>query len=137
MPANAPEPEATAVARLATDPVSARRITDLVAESFDALEAAAGASEDGAGRWTVAIHFRAPPNQTAVRALVALAAGAEVANALMFETMAPRDWVKASLEGLTPVTVGRFVVHTPHYRTHVPPNRIGIEIEASLAFGTG
>jgi len=131
------QPQPTTAARLATDAATARRIVDLIAESLDAYEAVAGASEDGAGRWIVAIHFRAAPDETAVRALVALAAGASAADALTFETSAPQDWVKASLEGLTPVTAGRFVVHTAHHRAHVPANRIGIEIEASLAFGTG
>src|SRR4051812_19449587 len=47
------------------------------------------------------------------------------------------DGVKASLDGLSPVEAGRFVVHGSHDRARVPPNRIGIEIEAALAFGTG
>jgi ribosomal protein L11 methyltransferase len=96
-----------------------------------------GASEDGPDRWTVAIHFRDPPNETAVRALIGLAAGPDAANALVFETTAARDWVRASLEGLTPVDAGRFVVHGSHDRGRVAANRIAIEIEAGLAFGTG
>jgi len=128
---------ATTVAQLAADEATARRVMDVVAESFDPLAAVAGASEDGPGRWTVAIHFRDPPNETAVRALIALAAGADAANSLAFETTTPRDWVKASHEGLRPIEAGRFVVHTAHHRDRVPRNRIAIEIEASLAFGTG
>jgi ribosomal protein L11 methyltransferase len=128
---------ATTVAQLAADEATARRVMDVVSESFDPLAAVAGASENGPGRWTVAIHFRDPPNETAVRALVALAAGADAAHALAFETTTPQDWVKASHEGLRPIEAGRFVVHTAHYRGRVPRNRIAIEIEASLAFGTG
>ncbi len=55
----------------------------------------------------------------------------------MLETLAPTDWVRKSLDGLTPVEAGRFVVHGAHDRARVAPNRIGIEIEAALAFGTG
>jgi ribosomal protein L11 methyltransferase len=128
---------ASTVARLATDQATAARIVDLVAESFDAFETAAGMSQDGDGRWAVAIHFRDPPNQTAVRALVGLAAGADAANALAFEATAPQDWIRKSIEGLTPVDAGRFVVHGSHDRRRVPVNRIAIEIEAGLAFGTG
>jgi ribosomal protein L11 methyltransferase len=128
---------ATTVAQLAADEATARRVMDVVAESFDPLAAVAGASEDGPDRWTVAIHFRDPPNQTAVRALIALAAGADAANRLAFATTTPQDWVKASHEGLRPIEAGRFVVHTAHYRSRVPVNRSAIEIEASLAFGTG
>jgi ribosomal protein L11 methyltransferase len=129
--------QSTTVARLAADEATAHRIIDLVTESYDPLAAVAGVSEDGPGRWAVAIHFRDPPNETAVRALVALSAGPDAANKLWFETTTPRDWVKASHEGLKPIEAGRFVVHTPHYRGHAPLNRIAIEIEASLAFGTG
>jgi ribosomal protein L11 methyltransferase len=133
---------ASTVARLATDQASARRIVDLIAESFEDGETVAGMSEDGmnedgSGRWAVAIHFRDPPNETAVRALVGLAAGPGAANALAFEVTAPQDWIRKSIEGLIPVEAGRFVVHGSHDRGRVPLNRIAIEIEVSLAFGTG
>jgi ribosomal protein L11 methyltransferase len=49
----------------------------------------------------------------------------------------PRDWVKESLQGLKPVTAGRFIVHGAHDRARVPGHCIGIEIEAATAFGTG
>jgi ribosomal protein L11 methyltransferase len=129
--------KATTVARLAADETTARRVMDAVSESFDPLAAVAGASEDGPDRWIVAIHFRDPPNEIAVRALIALTAGPDVAKGVAFETTTPQDWVKASYEGLRPIEAGRFVVHTAHYRARVPRNRIAIEIEASLAFGTG
>jgi ribosomal protein L11 methyltransferase len=45
--------------------------------------------------------------------------------------------VHKSLEGLTPVEAGRFVVHGAHHRASVRANQIGIQIEAALAFGTG
>ena len=38
---------------------------------------------------------------------------------------------------MKPVAAGRFIVHGAHDRARVAPNRIGIEIEAALAFGTG
>src|SRR5690606_15603006 len=53
------------------------------------------------------------------------------------ESVVEKDWVAASLEGLAPVPVGRFIVHGSHHRSRVKPNQIGIEIEAALAFGTG
>jgi ribosomal protein L11 methyltransferase len=133
----ADDPERPSVlARLSTNEAAARRIADAIAESFDPIDAVTAAFEDGPG-WTVAVHFRDPPNETAIRALIALVAGAEAANGFTFETVVPKDWVKASLEGLAPVTAGRFVVHGAHDRSRVPVNRIGIEIEAALAFGTG
>jgi ribosomal protein L11 methyltransferase len=89
------------------------------------------------GVWALALYFQKPPNETAVRALIGMHAGAEAANALVFDQMEAKDWVAASLEGLKPVQAGRFVVHGRHDRAQVRPNHIGIEIEAALAFGTG
>jgi ribosomal protein L11 methyltransferase len=72
-----------------------------------------------------------------LRKIVGGATGKIAARALTFETIAERDWVTASLAGLPPITAGRFVVHGRHEREHVPFNRVRIEIEAALAFGTG
>nr|WP_234901916.1 50S ribosomal protein L11 methyltransferase [Agrobacterium rubi] len=47
------------------------------------------------------------------------------------------DWIAKSLEGLTPVRAGRFLVHGSHDRDKVRINDIAIEIEAGQAFGTG
>src|SRR5215813_11141177 len=102
--------QSTTVARVAADQATALRIIDLVSESYDPLAAVAGISEDGPGRWAVAIHFRDPPNETAVRALVALSAGPDATNELWFETTTPQDWVKASHEGLKLYEAGRFLV---------------------------
>ncbi len=55
----------------------------------------------------------------------------------MFDTLPATDWVRKSLEGLQPVEAGRFVVHGAHARARVAPNRVRIQIEAALAFGTG
>jgi ribosomal protein L11 methyltransferase len=132
-----PSSSSSVVARLVTDEATARAIVDGVAASFDTLEAVASAQIAGPGQWAVAVHFRGPPNEAAVRTLIALAAGREAANALAFSAVQAEDWVKTSLEGLAPVEAGRFFVHGAHDRARVPLNRIGIEIEAALAFGTG
>jgi ribosomal protein L11 methyltransferase len=115
----------------------ARRVTDLLTESLEDGEAAVAAFERSDGRWDVTVHFAEPPDQERIRALVVLAASDEIAQTIVFDTVAAKDWVKASLEGLVPVAAGRFVVHGQHDRAHVPPNKLGIEIEAALAFGTG
>jgi ribosomal protein L11 methyltransferase len=132
-----PEPSPTAVARLSTDAAAARRIGDALAEVFDGEQIATSAFEQPDGRWSLAVHFRERPDEGAVRALIEAAAGAGAAQALAFETLAPTDWVKTSLAGLVPVPAGRFTVHGAHDRARVRANRIGIEIEAALAFGTG
>jgi ribosomal protein L11 methyltransferase len=121
------------VARLVSDAATARKIADALAKN----EFAVSTFEEGPRCWSLAIHFRDRPDEAAVRALVASAAGAAAARTLTFETLAPTDWVAKSLEGLEPVEAGRFVVHAAHARARVRANRIGVEIEASLAFGTG
>jgi ribosomal protein L11 methyltransferase len=131
------EPPTTSVARLETDEQAAHRLADLAAESFAAEDVAVSLSDAGGGRWHVAIHFRGPPDREAVRAVVASAAGRKSARALSFARVKTTDWVRASLAGLAPVAAGRFVVHGAHDRARIPVNRIGIEIEAALAFGTG
>jgi ribosomal protein L11 methyltransferase len=127
----------TAVATLETDEPSAQRVADLVTETFAADDVAVSLVDNGAGRWRVAIHFRTAPDAATIRRLVATAVGDDAAATLRFDQVAVTDWVRDSLAGLPPVVAGRFVVHGAHDRAKIPQNRIGIEIEAALAFGTG
>jgi ribosomal protein L11 methyltransferase len=127
----------TVVARLACDAGTARRLLDALAETFDDGEAAVGACEDADGGWSVEAHFAQAPDEAALRAIVASVAGVAAARDLVITSVAARDWVAASLAGLKPVAAGRFVVHGAHDRDRIPSHRIGIEIEAALAFGTG
>jgi ribosomal protein L11 methyltransferase len=119
------------------DEPSARRVVDLLNESFDEGRAAIAAYERSDGCWSISVHFAEAPDKTSVRELVSLAAGDDIAQAITFDTVEAKDWVKASLEDLVPVPAGRFIVHGHHDRTRVQPNKLGIEIEAALAFGTG
>jgi ribosomal protein L11 methyltransferase len=128
---------ATLVARLTADKRTAQRIADRFAEHFDPAETVVGLFEGPQGLSIIEISFRAPPNRETVHALVTRAGGRAAARTLTFETLTDRNWVKSSLAGLTPVEAGRFVVHGSHDRHRIAPNRIGIEIEAALAFGTG
>ena len=125
------------VARLETDERTALGVGDVVADRFAAEHVAVSMSDAGSGRWQVAIHFHARRDGDAVRAAVKAAAGPAAAAALRFGRVEAADWVRQSLAGLAPVAAGRFVVHGAHDRARVPRNRIGIEIEAALAFGTG
>jgi ribosomal protein L11 methyltransferase len=112
-------------------------VVDGLNESIDDDQAAVAAFERPDGRWDVSLHFAEPPDQASIRELVRLAAGAEVAHHITFDTVEAKDWVAASLEDLVPVPAGRFIVHGRHDRARVAANRLGIEIEAALAFGTG
>jgi ribosomal protein L11 methyltransferase len=127
----------THVMRLTTDERSAKAMTDLLGEAFDPAETAVAAfeTEDGAA-WLLEAYFARPPDEGAVRELVRPLVGG-AADRAVFETLDRTDWVKASLEGLSPVRAGRFLVHGAHDRAQRRPNDLAIEIEAALAFGTG
>ena len=116
---------------------AARHVVDMLTEVFFEGEAAVAAFEGPGGRWDVTVHFADAPDQARLRELVTNAAGAAIARDIAFDTVEARDWVKATLEDLVPVPAGRFVVHGQHDRARVPANKIGVEIEAALAFGTG
>jgi ribosomal protein L11 methyltransferase len=119
------------------DERTAKRVADLLTESFFEGQAVIAAFEGPGGRWDITMHFAEVPDQGSIRELVALAAGDEIARNITFDTVEAKDWVKATLDELVPVRAGRFVVHGRHDRAKIPPNKLGIEIEAALAFGTG
>ena len=119
------------------DERTARRVVDVLNESLDDDHAAVAAFERPDGRWEVSLHFAEAPDEGSIRELVTLAAGDDAAKAIAFDIVAAKDWVAASLEDLTPVPAGRFIVHGRHDRARTAPNKTGIEIEAALAFGTG
>jgi ribosomal protein L11 methyltransferase len=116
---------------------TAKHVVDLLTESFFEGQAAIAAFEGSGGRWDITVHFAEAPDETSIRELVGIAAGEDVAREVAFDTVEAKDWVKATLEELVPVRAGRFVVHGHHDREKVPANKLGIEIEAALAFGTG
>ena len=119
------------------DERTASRIVDAITESYPSHDLAIAAFEAPGGRWDITMHFGEPPDEDFIRSLVTDAAGEVAASSIVFGTVETKDWVKASLADLVPVSAGRFIVHGSHDRDRVPPNKLGIEIEAALAFGTG
>ncbi|MBO6796715.1 50S ribosomal protein L11 methyltransferase [Maricaulis sp.] len=77
--------------------------------------------------------FDVEPDEAAVRRSAGLLDDMIIACGPMPE----EDWVKLSLAGLKPVDAGRFVVFGEHDREQVSAEKIGLEIEAGPAFGTG
>lgn len=135
MTAPSPYPE-TFVARVPTDRSTALRIADALADALDP-DASAVSSFETADGWTVEAAFHDEADRALIETIVSQATGPQGAGRLIFSSIAARDWVAASLEGLAPVRAGRIVVHGSHDRARIRPNEIGIEIEAALAFGTG
>ena len=89
--------------------------------------------EDGSGLWEVAGYFDARPDETAL----ALLAAAHGARPFAVSRVEDRDWVAQVRRELTPVHAGRFLIHGGHDLNRVAPNRLGLRIEAAMAFGTG
>jgi ribosomal protein L11 methyltransferase len=131
-----PAPSPTIVARLHCDEAKARHLADIIAESLDPDGVAVSAYAAAKG-WVLEVHFAGGRDRGLLRRLVAREAGARAAENLVFQKLAAADWVQASLQKLQPVETGRFIVHGAHARARIPINRIAIEIEAALAFGTG
>jgi ribosomal protein L11 methyltransferase len=127
---------ATHVMRFPADELMARRASTLLFEQLDPDEAAVAAFE-GERSWLVEVHFAHEPDREMLTELVRVACDGCEPDGIVFEQIAETDWIAASLAGLPPVRVGRFVIHGAHDRARVGSNRIGIEIEAALAFGTG
>ena len=132
-----PTPPATQATFAIGDEHLASRIVDIITESYPSHDLAIAAFEGPSGRWDITMHFAEPPNRDIIHALVTDTAGEAAAKSIVFSTVETKDWVKASLADLVPVNAGRYMVHGSHDRDRIPANKIGIEIEAALAFGTG
>ncbi|MSU88427.1 methyltransferase [Rhodobacteraceae bacterium 2CG4] len=89
--------------------------------------------EDGSGAREVGAFFTERPDPVALDLLAAV----HGARPFAVSRLDDRDWVAQVRRELTPVPAGRFVVHGGHDRGAVPINRVGLEIEAAMAFGTG
>lgn len=89
--------------------------------------------EDGSDTWEVGGYFTETPDTVALSLLAAAHGAAEFVVSELPET----DWVAHVRRELTPVEAGRFFVYGAHDADKLPANRIGLLIEASMAFGTG
>jgi ribosomal protein L11 methyltransferase len=89
--------------------------------------------EDGSGIWEVGGYFTERPDETSLLVLTT----AFGARPFAVSKLEDRDWVAQVRRELTPVEAGRFIVYGSHDAGNIPGNRIGLEIEAAMAFGTG
>jgi ribosomal protein L11 methyltransferase len=81
--------------------------------------------------WLIHAYFDNQPSEEELDRVARLGSGE-----LQLEQLGEADWVTMSQAGLQPIHAGRFYVHTPTVQSH-PPGTIPLEIDASLAFGTG
>lgn len=89
--------------------------------------------EDDSGLWEVGAYFLEQPN-TAVLELLAMAFQAKP---FVLSELPEIDWVAHVRRELSPVEAGRFFVFGSHDADKVPAGRIALQIEATVAFGTG
>jgi ribosomal protein L11 methyltransferase len=121
----------------ARDEAHADAICDALMSALEPETSTAGLVETETG-WLAEAFYLERPGETALRAHLERMLGTATAKlALHIELLADRDWVTESLEAMPPVIAGRFAVYGRHDRHRIPSNALGIEIEASLAFGTG
>jgi len=89
--------------------------------------------EDGSGLWEVGAYFTDTPDDIAL----ALLAAAHGAAPFAVSELPEIDWVAHVRRELSPVEAGRFFVHGSHDADKLPADRVGLLIEAAMAFGTG
>lgn len=89
--------------------------------------------EDGSGRREVGGYFTERPNEAGLALLAAIHGARDFA----VSRVEDRDWVAQVRRELTPVEAGRFILYGGHDAARIPVNRVGLRIEAAMAFGTG
>ncbi|HHX88684.1 MAG TPA: 50S ribosomal protein L11 methyltransferase, partial [Paracoccus sp.] len=89
--------------------------------------------EDGSDLWEVGAYFTETPDDIAL----ALLAAAHGAAPFAVSELPEIDWVAHVRRELKPVEAGRFFVYGSHDADKLPKGRVGLLIEAAMAFGTG
>lgn len=124
---------------VSTTEVQSGEVLDLLSEVFGEEDIAIANTEVDEKRdiWETSVYLYAD-DEDDVRARVTEALASTFPNLTVEREIIPDvDWIAKSLEGLTPVRAGRFLVHGSHDRDKVRINDLAIEIEAGQAFGTG
>ena len=89
--------------------------------------------EDGSGEWEVGAYFIKKPDEISLLLLE----NAFDAGGFIISKIPETDWVAKVKRELSPVEAGRFFVCGKHDLKKTPTDRVGLLIEASMAFGTG
>lgn len=89
--------------------------------------------EDGSGKWEVGAYFHDRPDEISILILES----AFKADGFAISEIPETDWVTKVKRELSPVEAGQFFVFGKHDSHKLPKDRVGLLIEASMAFGTG
>ncbi len=115
----------------ATDLASADALADAIDQHFaiSALAVSVNETDETLSLWAVTGWFEDKASAIHARDTLGLAA--------VIAPVPDVDWVRRSLEGLAPVTAGRFFLHGSHDRARRRAGGVSLEIDAGTAFGTG
>ena len=89
--------------------------------------------EDGSGKWEVGAYFHDRPDEISILILES----AFKADGFAISEIPETDWVTKVKRELSPVEAGQFFIFGKHDSDKLPKDRVGLLIEASMAFGTG
>jgi ribosomal protein L11 methyltransferase len=94
---------------------------------------------DGDCDWFLEGFSRTPPERVQIISALSAVAAANGIDAppLEVDRLPNVDWVLENLRDFPPIDAGRFYVHGSHWEGQPPIGRIGIEIDAGTAFGSG
>jgi ribosomal protein L11 methyltransferase len=115
----------------------ARRPADQVAAVEAVIEpmgvALSSFEGDGGDGWNVEVLCEQRPKPAIVQAALKTI-GAPPA---VLAYLPPKDWVSENQRLLAPLRIGRFFVHGAHFKGKPPRGTVPLQIDASIAFGTG
>ena len=107
----------------------AQNLADAIDEDLrlEALAVTVNETDEAQALWNTVAYFE---DEASAQSAKALLGG-------VIEPVPDVDWVRRSLEGLAPVTAGRFFLHGSHDRDKRRSGGQSMEIDAGTAFGTG
>lgn len=93
----------------------------------------------GSGRWQVIGYGLNEADTAELEARIALAAaGAGIEPpSCQWEGLPDTDWVAEARRDIAPIDAGRFFVHASHHAGPPPDGKIAVQVDASMAFGSG
>jgi ribosomal protein L11 methyltransferase len=111
---------------------AAQALADRIDEhiAIDALAVTVNETDEALGLWNTVAYFEDDVAANLARDILNLPDAS-------LSKVPDEDWVRKSLEGLAPVTAGRFFLHGSHDRDKRRAGGHSFEIDAGTAFGTG
>jgi ribosomal protein L11 methyltransferase len=111
---------------------AAQALADAIDEhlAIDAMAVTVNETDEALALWNTVAYFEDEASAAHARNTLDMPSATIAA-------LPDEDWVRRSLEGLAPVTAGRFFLHGSHDRDKRRAGGHSFEIDAGTAFGTG